>query len=503
MPRIASQITPKIHLTITQPTTTLLHRAGMAGLWMTLKQLEKLYPKLTERPGNLNWLLTPNSISVYWQGEDLVVLEWLLKQSFQISDEGLIQLTGLNSYAINLETLVAIHQGITGTFLQHNKFFKSAGDESKTLTLDGKEFKVGYKKAAGYAHQDFAKYLCDDNGQLLKTSIGITGWLYPGATVRHFAFQEETKFEESPELVLALLFAPVACWYFVLPVEYQYQKVSYALVIPEIISLDSYLEYQHKLSNFGYLNFYTTGIGDSGLRFLTYEKTLELIKLYQVKRCQVISFGTASWSKQQKTRTEVKLVELTDEIHQKYIICCNYFPKNRFIKYQDRKIFIYTSIARQVITDNLVKHLPWWTNLSVTVNNSDLFKQLTYDQEGLYKMINEMDWDVEAQKRFVKACHEALKITFAKIYDRTKEGEYAQIERKREQIRSELGRCKNANGFRAFIMDFWSRAGLISVLQDHWEELLPLTTGKIDWQVARDLTLLALASYKPVDKENK
>ncbi|MEJ1936840.1 type I-MYXAN CRISPR-associated Cas8a1/Cmx1, partial [Nostoc sp. NIES-2111] len=87
MPRIASQVAPKIHLSITQPSITLLHLAGMAGLWMTLKQLEKLYPTLTERPGNLNWLLTPNSISMYWQGEDLVVLDWLLKQSFQISNE--------------------------------------------------------------------------------------------------------------------------------------------------------------------------------------------------------------------------------------------------------------------------------------------------------------------------------------------------------------------------------------------------------------------------------
>ncbi|MBD2451004.1 hypothetical protein H6G76_28525 [Nostoc sp. FACHB-152] len=57
MPRIASQVTPKIHLTITQPTTTLLHRAGMAGLWMTLKQLEnlgvKVFPGVKETVQNL------------------------------------------------------------------------------------------------------------------------------------------------------------------------------------------------------------------------------------------------------------------------------------------------------------------------------------------------------------------------------------------------------------------------------------------------------------------
>jgi hypothetical protein len=41
MQRIASQVTPKIQLTITEPSMTLLHRVGMAGLWMTLKRLEQ------------------------------------------------------------------------------------------------------------------------------------------------------------------------------------------------------------------------------------------------------------------------------------------------------------------------------------------------------------------------------------------------------------------------------------------------------------------------------
>ena len=96
----------------------------------------------------------------------------------------------------------------------------------------------------------------------------------------------------------------------------------------------------------------------------------------------------------------------------------------------------------------------------------------------------------------MEACHEALRRTYAKVYSRTKEGDYAQIERKRERIRSELVRCKNAAHFRQFITDFWSRAGMVTILQDHWQELLPLTTGTVHWKMGRDLALLALASYK-------
>jgi len=46
---------------------------------------------------------------------------------------------------------------------------------------------------------------------LLQEPIGIVGWLYPGAVVRHYAFKKQTQFEEIPARALALLFAPVAC----------------------------------------------------------------------------------------------------------------------------------------------------------------------------------------------------------------------------------------------------------------------------------------------------
>ncbi|WP_189524940.1 hypothetical protein [Nostoc sp. 'Peltigera membranacea cyanobiont' 232] len=41
---VASVVNPKIQLNLGDPSITWIHRAGIAGLWMTLKQLEKLYP---------------------------------------------------------------------------------------------------------------------------------------------------------------------------------------------------------------------------------------------------------------------------------------------------------------------------------------------------------------------------------------------------------------------------------------------------------------------------
>ena len=499
MSGVKGAVNSKIQLDLGNPSMTLMHRAGMAGLWMTLKQLEQQYPTSAERPSNLTWSLTPRSISLNWEGQDLEILDWLLKQSFQISSEGLISLTGLNPQAMDIGMQVTIHQGITGTFLQHNKFFKSNGDESKSLTADGREIVVDYKRAELYAHQHFSKHLCDEQGQLLRGTIGIRGWLYPGAVVRHHAFNKLTNFEETSERALALLFAPVACQYFVLPSHVPDEQANYALVISEVTNLELYAQRCWNLKDYGYKNFYTSSLGDAGLRFLTYETTLELARHHQVDRCQVIMFRTVKWSSLQKTRTEIVMVEATEEVIFNYKISCDYFSENRVI---ESKIgnFISPSLVRGLIADNLVRGFPWWFNFSTKINKQDIFKQVYYEREGLYNMIQNGQWDETAQKLFVQACHEALRKTYAKIYDGTKEGDYAQIDRKTQRIRAELGRCKNATTFRQFITDFWARAGRISILEDHWEELLPLTTGMMDWKIARDLTLLALASYKPSNK---
>jgi CRISPR-associated protein Cas8a1/Csx13 len=278
---------------------TLLHRAGIAGLWMTLRQLEKQYPTPAERTGNLNWVLGRSSISLNWQGEDLTVLDWLFKESFQITDRGLICLTGLNPQAINIETRLSMHLGITNTFLQHNKFFESAGTESKDLIVDGIKITVEYKKAKSYAHQDFAKNLCNKNGELLNHVIGVTGWLYPGAMVRHSAFEKDTKFEESVALAIALLFAPVACQYFFVRSQIQIKQTKYALVIPEVTNLELFYQYYENLGNLSYKYFYVSSLGEAGLKFLSHPIATTNESLY-IKTCQVISFGKVTWSKQQK-----------------------------------------------------------------------------------------------------------------------------------------------------------------------------------------------------------
>lgn len=125
---IASQ--PKLSLDLNASDTTDIHRGGMTGLWMSLKRLERKYPNPSQRPGNLKWDLTTTTITLDWrrgadplgQGQDLPVLDWLLKHSFQINEKGLIEFMALESWS--LINQIHNHQAIHDTFLRHNKFYK-------------------------------------------------------------------------------------------------------------------------------------------------------------------------------------------------------------------------------------------------------------------------------------------------------------------------------------------------------------------------------------------
>ena len=55
-------------------------------------------------------------------------------------------------------------------------------------------------------------------------------------------------------------------------------------------------------------------------------------------------------------------------------------------------------------------------------------------------------------------------------------------------------RAKNSQTLRAELANMFARGKINKTLQGNWAELLPLFTGP-DWQRARDLALLALASY--------
>jgi CRISPR-associated protein Cas8a1/Csx13 len=484
----------KLEFDLGNPSFTLLHCAGLAGLWMTLKQLEieKVAP-----PEGLNWQLSNRKVILNWERSDKTVLEWLLKESFQIND-GLIALRGLDSQTMRKDAQVIVHQGILGTFLQHTSTHKSIGTKTESLSLgEGeKEIQVTYKALQSYAYQDFTSNLCDKNGQLLTKSISVAGWLNPGAVVRHVAFSSDTSFEELPEDAFVLLFAPVACYYYILRSKLRDKRAQYALVVPEITDLEKYAQYRQNqhLRYATYKDFHASGLGDAGLRFLTLKETVNITQTFGIPRCQVLTLGTVAWATQQKTRTDMYVVEASDEVCHNYQVCDDWL-KDKAIEGKEGG-FVATNFAKELIAENLARNQPWYFGISEKVNSNELFKKLAYERRELYQVIQKIQSD-ERERLFIQACHEAIKFTYGQISEQAKKrGEVPNFDRETVRIRTGLGRCKNAETFREFITDFWSRAGRIPTLQEHWQDLMEFVMRDSHWKKSRDLALLALASYK-------
>lgn len=489
--------TIKLHLG--NPHLTLLHRAGLAGLWMTLKYFET-HPQTTLT--NLKWKLSHRQMILAWEGNDLEILDHLLKASFQLCD-GLISFPCLDSQELNdLESRLRIHQGMLGTFLQHNSTHTKQENVTKNLQIDedSPPIIINYKALSSYAHQDFASKLCDHKGQLLTQPINVAGWLNPGAVVRHVAFSSQTSIEENIEGALMLLFAPIACNFYQIKSKLKGNKAQFALVIPEITDLEKYANYklQPRLKNAGYQSFYASSLGEAGLQFLVETNVSKLANKYGLKSCEVVTLGTVPWSTQQKTRTDLYTVTANQEILDNYRLVCYYFADQVITTNKNEGYFV-NSLVKEFITDNLARGKLWYANFYQLANNQDLFKKVSYEKGGLFKMIQKSQWDQESKKLFIDAFHEKLYYLYGK--EGSKDS-LPNFERINAQIRHSLLRAKNATALRKFLVDFFSREGKRSTtLQKNRYQIMLLITENNDWQLTRDLALLALASYtKPQSK---
>ena len=110
------------------------------------------------------------------------------------------------------------------------------------------------------------------------------------------------------------------------------------------------------------------------------------------------------------------------------------------------------------------------------------------------------------ERAFVVACHDAWRRRMGRLSGKAKrEGSsfVDAVDREFERLRVSFSRCKNAVSLREAITDFWARAGSpLKPLQDGWREVIDLLDEK-NWRKARDLALLALASYKPATQEEE
>ena len=492
---------PKLSLNLNASDTTSIHRGGMLGLWMSLEKLGQKYPKPSQRPGNLTWDLTSTVITLDWKEEDFTVIDWLLKQCFQIDEKGLIQFIGLEPS--NLINQIHDHQAIHDTFLRHNRFYRKETVCTETLSVEAGNIKLRYRGLSWYVHQTFAETLCDEEGHLVDGYIPIVSWLYPGATVRHAKLEAHTKIEEKIEYAFILLFLPIVCQYFTLisniTKKYKQQAAKYAVVIPDVYNFETAADICWNWRDRQYEDCFVINLAEAALKYYSSSS----VQIASPHNCQVFLYEKLNKRSHQRIIWENEDFVVVPQALEDYQFASENLITNK-IFVNGKNFVIKVNSIRSIIANNLARNLLWWSDLwealyqTEPLESEDLDKQLVFNRRGLLAML-EQDTKLQIYQDFIHAFHEALRRTYAKTYDkkRTKAENNQRINKKYQAIRSELSQCYDQESLEDFLADFLSRAGLNSSLCDCLEKVLPLIIDESGWRRTRNLSLIALASYKP------
>lgn len=484
-------------LKLFDPGMTIFHRVGLAGLAMTLQNLD---PQEFAAKGS--WQLGPNRVTLSWNRNPKELLEPIIKKAFQITPEGAIHYLAHSQHPMGELERVNLHQAVLLSYLQHGGTRKLAGQEkSLSFDLDGKMVITTIKPLQSYKHQSISKELFDARGNF-KREIKLDSAFLPGGGTRHVLHGDATALKNPAALFLLLLFAPVASLYFLISHRNRDGKFDkrrlVALVLPHITDLTTFQRNFHRYLQAPVERLYVQGLGDAGLTALTMLNVLSydgFLQNLEIDSCTVISMGTVSWSTQQKTRTGILVIRNLDAARLNfYALALSILPTGISIK-EDGRWSCRPSLARGLLAENIATGKRWYASFASLMQSKYLAYLLSRERKELNDMVQQAQWPEEADRLLVEAVHLALRSRYGAIAQRARErGEVAQFAREFERLRTSLMRTKNATTVRAELADLFARGGPNPVLQEHWQTLLPLFTGS-DWQRARDLALLALASY--------
>jgi CRISPR-associated protein Cas8a1/Csx13 len=499
----------KLSIGLFDPGMTHIHRIGLAGLYMTLKKVTK-----NGRFQELHCMMERDRVTVTWKGNGAKSFDQLLKAAFGITKTqptGLIDFAAHRGLAIGDLQRIEVSRAILGSFLQHNKqnkIPKGTPTRSLNLALGDDQVVVEYKPfVKPYAHSESAKAMFQSRGKL-KEAVTIKGWLFPGATERHVALTGSTDIEEPVEKFLCLLFAPVAALYYRLyhrgPDGKADDRRGTAVCFPHVTNIETYVRCYERYLGSPAERLFADGLGDAGLSALLALKAQESLDQLGLTGCTILTMGTVGWSKQQRSRTGVAVLEnIQEDLMDLFDLACRCFPNRIWLKNASQKSnespkkhFPVTSLARGLIAENIAVGKEWFLGFSQLMRSQDQAKRLSYfEKGGLKEMIDKGAWRHEADKQFIEAIHVAVRNRYGALAAQaTKRGETIRFDREFERMRTGLMRAKNAETLRAELADLFARGGLNKTLQENWPKLLPFFTGS-DWQRARDLALLGLASY--------
>lgn len=495
----------ELTISLDAPGMTALHRVGVAGLWMTLDTFDA-NPGLAAplRAAGGSWSRDDRAVTLRWEQDGAAFLNALIRASFRLDQRhGLIYFPALGPPTEYRAHAVLLQEALLGTFLQHGKVRRAdpatkrsplaSGDEEA-----GEQVTLLYRRVDWYTHQD-ARI---DPDQPLTV---LAGWQYPGGAVRHTGLGDASALADPPDRYLALLYAPVAAYYFQLRARTRKVRPQYCLVLPEPGNLAEYTRRRKGFRSRDARQYVAAGGGEAALRVLLHLEMQELLTQARTVRCRVVEFGVVPWASQQKTR--ISLLEVApgsaDGLRAFDAVRRVLQPSRVVLPNGDS--FVQAPQTPDLVARNVINGLAWWRGFGAFIDDLDRRKAvLTGERKGLAEMVTHFLTGAEPEAIFVRACHEAWRRRLGALAERaSSNGLDAKplFKREFERQRVSFARCKNQATLREVMTDFWSRARGLPVLQEGWLTLLPFLGER--WQEGRDLALLALASYRGKTEEER
>jgi CRISPR-associated protein Cas8a1/Csx13 len=536
------------------PGMSALHRAGLGGLACTLKAMERQYedellPK-AKLPApfdgdNPPWEIDEQTITLRF-GKPEKAGEYLKKLfafAFQIKD-GLIYLPGqYGNVPPNLAVLVAIQDGIQNTFLQHGPTCGSrSGEQTVTIEVNDTPLSVTHDVFTSYKHQGWFwldrdergkekdpstgkkqktgrrvqnhqsfPVVCDD-GTLSRELHEIDNKISPGGMVRHDRF-DQSAIRETDEGLICLHFAMIGC------LTLSINRVTAVLVVPEVLDLLVFSQSRSFITPQKPVECRIANATDAALQAQIRVRARRTANDIEVPACYTMTCRPTQWNKKQKPRVSTAQVPVGSDrlldrferalswLQPRLIVPAQPTPKKskRNTPAKQPQPFWSDSIVRPLIAENLALGRPWYLGfirLMTQINPASkkpYRDHLDFERQGLHAMISdETMWDSVGESTVVRAVHEALRNRYGRIADQNKKSPVAMRTRfagEYDRWRLAFSGAKTGEQFRKALCDLFSRAGTNAVLQQCWQDTLPMLRTA-NWQHARDLALLALCSYQ-------
>ena len=489
---------------LTNPNYTIYHRAALGGLAATIRAWGK------KPPEGISAKVERDRILLQWNTDlsDQEFVRRLIGASFKLSDTKMIELPGQRIGPDREDLQLAIHNGITATFLQHPKM-RPGEKEARRFELKTADQETGnfftYKALNAYAHQRAQKtgLLEEKLDGHLPPVAAIQQWTVPGATGGAADLQAPA------DEVILLMFLMVGSAIFLLRPRTFQEKAQSCVIIPDVIDLVAFSRAIERLASSGqelkrfsntYLNRVVGGSEEAALRFLIDLQAEGVSSEKSVAGCIVVAMGKVAWDANQINRSMIAKVRGDYQELDVFRAAYQHLGNTKIIKGKKGDDYaVPSSPVPELVAANLAAERHWCANFRSLVSEKKEFQRMLFARGGLRAMQDSVK-DAEDQA-VIRAFQDAWKHKMGSLGERARgEGlDFSRlVEVERERTRNDILRTKTSEMLASWFMRFCadaSRGGSLAALRDNSESLRRFIFNSRNFDRFQNLCLFALVSY--------